>query len=652
MGEPWEYKWKIKYEITSGGQGVIYRVESLEDKKDGVLKTIVDRWKDDPQAHERLKNEKEVLEKLNNLGVSVPKVLDDNLEKQNNNNSLYFVMDYIPGPTLKDYIEKQQGVSLKEALRITKKIADIIKTCHDNKIIHRDIKPLNIIIRDIQGLDIVVVDFGISYDSMQTIFITKEGELFWNEFIRLPECQDLAGKNRDIRSDVCALCGILFYCITAKSPNIPQDGAGLLPHMREGINLSEIIGDSFLAEQLERLFSKGFRHNIDERYQNLEELLYDINIIENPNYTSKLDFYKEYKSVNERILRQDDQTKFNEMKRIYNNFVIGVSRKIAKTRQINEMNFQAIRVSIDQVDERGLPNDKQKLGDVELHAFSIRNISGHYLSVIFYPVANYDNIDIYISRAWNAKSGEEWNLLASWELCVSIPYLDDIRTILKKEFLIDMVETHFCLGLRDLENIILWAPISHSNIIIDIKNKDVNMKISEMLNKVYLEPFSIRKNHIEEVLDKPDNKQSLEFGDLALNLYMGTSSKSAPSTTLIVIERIIDKGQSEIDAVYKTYLKPLGISDDIKPFEILKILAERFGVGLKVLGKEESKFIGKDTIPIPPGTTSVEIIQPSEKVPMVNSFYIRITKEKTLEVAFAFALKTYEYQEWLDNQKE
>jgi len=178
------------------------------------------------------------------------------------------------------------------------------------------------------------------------------------------------------------------------------------------------------------------------------------------------------------------------------------------------------------------------------------------------------------------------------------------------------------------------------------------MRITEALNKLCLEPFDIRKTHIEEALEKPDKRQSLEFGGLAINLYMRTSSKSTPPTTLIVIERITEKGQSEIDAVYKTYLEPLGISDDIKPFEILKILADNFGVGLKVLGKEERKFVGKETIPIPPGTTSTQIIQVTEKVPMINSFYFRITEDKTLEVAFAFALKTYEYREWLAQERK
>jgi len=178
------------------------------------------------------------------------------------------------------------------------------------------------------------------------------------------------------------------------------------------------------------------------------------------------------------------------------------------------------------------------------------------------------------------------------------------------------------------------------------------MKVTEALKKVYLGPFDIRRNHVEEALEKPDKRQSLEFGDLAINLYMKTSSKSTPSTTLIVIERIIDKGQSEIDAVYKTYLEPLGVSEDTKPFRILKILADKFGVGLKVLGGEENKFVGKETIQIPPGTTSTQIIQVAEKVPMINSFYFRITEDKTLEVAFAFALKTYEYKDWLARERK
>ncbi|MCK5260043.1 MAG: hypothetical protein KAJ70_03185 [Candidatus Omnitrophica bacterium] len=175
------------------------------------------------------------------------------------------------------------------------------------------------------------------------------------------------------------------------------------------------------------------------------------------------------------------------------------------------------------------------------------------------------------------------------------------------------------------------------------------IEITQVLRNVYLEPFSIRPAHIEEVLHNADIKQSLEFGELEINLYMRTSHNSTPPTTLIVLERMLENEKTVVDSAYKIFLSPLGLSFDTKPFEVLKILAERFGITLNVLGAE-GKFIGKKTLTIPPGVDSNQIIQIKESCSFASSFYFRKIKD-SLEIAFAFALKTREYNHWLNSQK-
>lgn len=175
------------------------------------------------------------------------------------------------------------------------------------------------------------------------------------------------------------------------------------------------------------------------------------------------------------------------------------------------------------------------------------------------------------------------------------------------------------------------------------------IEITQALREVYLVPFNIRPVHIEEALRNADVKQSLEFGELGINLYMRTSDSSMPPTTLIVLERMLENGNTVIDSAYKTFLGPLGVDVNTKPFEILKILAERFGVTLNVLGTK-GKFIGKETLVIPAGTDANQLVQIKEKCPFITSFYFR-KKENSLEIAFAFAIRTEEYKEWLNSQR-
>jgi len=74
---PWETEWLKDHEITRGGQGVIWEMISKTDPiKRAVLKEIVPRWANDPQARERLDQESETLTKLHTLGARVPQVID------------------------------------------------------------------------------------------------------------------------------------------------------------------------------------------------------------------------------------------------------------------------------------------------------------------------------------------------------------------------------------------------------------------------------------------------------------------------------------------------------------------------------------------------------------------------------------------------
>lgn len=177
-------------------------------------------------------------------------------------------------------------------------------------------------------------------------------------------------------------------------------------------------------------------------------------------------------------------------------------------------------------------------------------------------------------------------------------------------------------------------------------------KITKQLHDVHMRPFGIKPGHLQRALKKPDTVQKLEFGDLGINLYMQTSHLSTPPTTLIIIERMISHGPTVIDAVYKTYLQRLGADKTTKPLGVLKLLTEKFGISLTILNRE-GKFFAKETIPLPPGHSPMEIVRVNEKCPHMTSFYFRFKdKEKSIfEVAFAFAIKTEDYKAWLAKQK-
>ena len=116
----------------------------------------------------------------------------------------------------------------------------------------------------------VVVDYGLSFN-VEDDDITQTEETFRNRFLDLPETNTPGGDRRDPRSDLTAVCAILFFCLTGRVPGQLQDGMGKLPHLREGLSLRDIHDDERVPRLLE-FFSRGFAPNIANRFQTVDEI--------------------------------------------------------------------------------------------------------------------------------------------------------------------------------------------------------------------------------------------------------------------------------------------------------------------------------------------------------------------------------------------
>jgi serine/threonine protein kinase len=267
---PWFDKWTMIQELGRGGQGITHLLEKTGDAtKKAVLKTITERWKNEPQARDRLKQEAETLSKLRSAGADVPEVYDSFLNHADA--EPFVLMEYIDGIRFDEWLQKSAPVSLLDAITVTRAIAVTMKICHEQHVGHRDLKPANIILRKGEIGGPCVIDFGISFDSKQSIILTKRGEMFRNEFITLPEGQDLTGNNRDLRSDITALACIFFTCLTSEAPITLLDAQGQPPHRRHEQLLNRSIESIELRERLRWFFDKAFSYMLTSRVQTLAE---------------------------------------------------------------------------------------------------------------------------------------------------------------------------------------------------------------------------------------------------------------------------------------------------------------------------------------------------------------------------------------------
>ena len=275
MAHPWEAKWKLEERLGKGGQGITHVASSIDGSSiRGALKYLKNNR--DTQARGRMCREVANLKVLGNAGGAVPRVLDHNTDRfEDLSVELYVVMDLINGPTLSEYVESKQALSIDTSLNFALSLCKTVGKAHSFPILHRDLKPDNIIVRDANTYDLVIVDYGLSFNASDGN-ITRINETFQNQFLDLPETNTPSGNRRDPRSDLTAICAILYYCLTGNKPGQLQDGSGVLPHMREGYSLREKHNDERLS-LLEEFFTRGFAPIIDNRYQTIDDVIAKLN---------------------------------------------------------------------------------------------------------------------------------------------------------------------------------------------------------------------------------------------------------------------------------------------------------------------------------------------------------------------------------------
>src|SRR5439155_3950289 len=180
----------------------------------------------------RMHREATALSTLDTPGI--PKLIEANSERWDDVNvKLYLVEELINGPTLENVIAKQT-FNCADSLLVFGQLLLTIKYCHENGIVHRDVKPDNIVLRNGDFTKPVLIDFGQSFNlSVQDDDpATWDGQHLGNRFLILPELHGPQLYQRDARTDLSQLCGVLFYMITSQFPG-PLAWEGLRPHQRQ-----------------------------------------------------------------------------------------------------------------------------------------------------------------------------------------------------------------------------------------------------------------------------------------------------------------------------------------------------------------------------------------------------------------------------------
>src|SRR5680860_426461 len=197
-----------------GGQGTTFKVRRKSFGQDSPIYIIkILKQQNDIERRTRMRREFTSLQTLKVNGI--PSVIESNTEFYDNlEYKLFIVMEYINGITVAEFIQgllnKTIEVSFFEIVTFFNKLLDIISSCHKINIIHRDLKPDNIVLKDNDLSNPFLVDFGQSFNELETTLETPNSQIMGNRFLYLPELSKNSPNKRDYRSDITLTVAILF----------------------------------------------------------------------------------------------------------------------------------------------------------------------------------------------------------------------------------------------------------------------------------------------------------------------------------------------------------------------------------------------------------------------------------------------------------
>lgn len=264
IGKILDDRYEIIELIGSGGMANVYKALCHRLNRYDAVKIMRDETAANTELRRRFRAESQAVAMLSHPNiVSVYDVShSDDVE--------YIVMELIDGITLKQYLQKKSVLDPAEVLDFTIQTAKALEHAHSKGIIHRDIKPQNIMLLK-DGM-IKVADFGIA--SLENTIEENNGETVGSVHYIAPE--QARGEAPDARSDIYSLGIVMYEMLTGRLPYVGNSDVEVaVKHMNtDPVTPRDIVPS--IPEELERICLKAMNSNIDERYQTASEMLADL----------------------------------------------------------------------------------------------------------------------------------------------------------------------------------------------------------------------------------------------------------------------------------------------------------------------------------------------------------------------------------------
>lgn len=265
VGKRLDGRYEIRDVVGVGGMAVVYKAYDNIDDRIVAVKILKDEYLTNEEFRRRFKNESKAIAVLSHKNIV--KVFDvsfgDRLQ--------YIVMEYIEGITLKEYIEQRGVIDWNEALYFSIQILRALQHAHDKGIVHRDVKPQNIML--LENGTIKVTDFGIARFSHSETRTMTEKAIGSVHYISPEQAK---GELTDEKADLYSIGVVLYEMLTGRLPFEAESAVSVAlmqvnnePDLPRSINPNIPVG-------FEQITMKAMQKSTRDRYQTASEVLYDL----------------------------------------------------------------------------------------------------------------------------------------------------------------------------------------------------------------------------------------------------------------------------------------------------------------------------------------------------------------------------------------
>ena len=291
IGVSLDGRYKIIRKIGEGGMAVVYCAEDLRLSREVAVKIMRDELFHDAESRKHFRAEAQNVAMLSH--PNIVSIYDVNTSQDNRD---YIVMELLEGVTLRQYIDKMHPIPYKQALYFSKQIAEALSHAHSKGVIHRDIKPQNIML--MQDGTIKVADFGIA--AMENELDEKSNQAVGSLNYMAPE--QLRGFAATASTDIYSLGIVMYEMLTGVKPYSGRNPSEVLMK----INTNEILPvrafEQSIPEMFEKIVSKAMSPDENTRFSTASDLLNALNA-----FTQKVMAPRNSKNAKNSALKRSDE---------------------------------------------------------------------------------------------------------------------------------------------------------------------------------------------------------------------------------------------------------------------------------------------------------------------------------------------------------